>query len=281
MALEQTQPEATYPADLYRFERTATGVHGLDAVTDEQIAFFHEHGYLVVHDAFTPAEVRSALDGLHDLISGARPDYKGLSYEPAAPKNADSLPYEQKLDVIRKVWAFVEYDHRLKALSHHPKLLNRLERIIGEPPALFQDMALLKPPHIGREKPWHQDLSYFNMPHQTTVVGVWIALDPATPENGCMHVIPGSHRKGPVVHFQRRDWQICDTHMDPTDDLMVPLAPGGALFFHGLIQHGTPTNRSGQRRRAVQFHYKPQSAGSITREERMAVWGSEGKDVEC
>ena len=56
-------------------------------------------------------------------------------------------------------------------------------------------MALLKPPR-GREKPWHQDHAYFNLPLDTPIVGVWIALDEATPENGCMHVIPGSHREG-------------------------------------------------------------------------------------
>jgi ectoine hydroxylase-related dioxygenase (phytanoyl-CoA dioxygenase family) len=60
------------------------------------------------------------------------------------------------------------------------------------------------------ETPWHQDHAYFNLPEGTPVVGVWIALDDATPENGCMHFIPGGHREGPIAHFNRRDWQICD-----------------------------------------------------------------------
>ena len=125
-------------------------------------------------------------------------------------------------------------------MSEHPELLDVVSRVIGAPPALFQDMALLKPPRIGREKPWHQDHAYFDLPLDTPVVGVWIALDRATTDNGCMTIIPGSHRRGPVVHFQRRDWQICDTHVDNRGALAVPLEPGGCLLFSSFMHHGTP-----------------------------------------
>jgi phytanoyl-CoA hydroxylase len=96
-----------------------------------------------------------------------------------------------------------------------------------------------------------------------------------------MVITPGSHRRGPVVHFQRRDWQICDTHVNNQGALAVPLKPGGCLFFHSLMHHGTPTNNSDQRRRAVQYHYKPASAPKTSYEERLAVFGEEGKDVTC
>ena len=108
---------------------------------------------------------------------------------------------------------------------------------------MSQDMALIKPPLVGSEKPWHQDQAYFNIPQGQTVVGVWIALDEAVPENGCMYIIPGSHTEGPVIHFKRRDWQICDTTVAMTA-IAVPLKPGGALLFHCLLHHGTPPSRS-------------------------------------
>jgi phytanoyl-CoA hydroxylase len=53
------------------------------------------------------------------------------------------------------------------------------------------------------------------------------------------------------------------------------------LLFHSMLQHGTPANTSTLRRRALQFVYVPASAGRITPAERLAVFGSEGKDVEC
>ena len=166
-------------------------------------------------------------------------------------------------------------------MSEDPELLDVVSRVIGAKPALFQDMALLKPPRIGREKPWHQDHAYFDLPLDTPVVGVWIALDRATTDNGCMTVIPGSHRRGPVVHFQRRDWQICDAHVDNRGALAVPLEPGGCLLFSSFMHHGTPTNTAAERRRALQFHYAPAGAAGISREQRMAVFGAEGKSVTC
>ena len=69
---------------------------------------------------------------------------------------------------VRKLMWFVNYDERLKALASHPKLLAVLRRIIGSDNlTMFQDMGLVKPPRIGREKPWHQDMAYFNVPIDT------------------------------------------------------------------------------------------------------------------
>ena len=146
---------------------------------------------------------------------------------------------------------------------------------------MFQDMALIKPPKIGREKPWHQDMAYFNLPLDTVVVGAWIALDEATVANGCMMVVPGSHKNGAVVHFRRRDWQICDTDVYLDGAVAAPLKPGGCLFFHGLIHHGTPANLTDTRRRALQFHYRSANVALTSNEERLAIFGSAGKDVVC
>jgi phytanoyl-CoA hydroxylase len=292
-ARAETEPDlfddaASAPGDeaavlaLYQAQGVAAGTAGLEGVTEEQVARFHEQGYLVVHDAFTPDEVAAALAGLLDLIDGQHPGFtRGIQFEAGARALLPTLPRERKQDAVRKLMRFVDHDPRLRAMAGHPRLLATLERLIGEPPALFQDQALLKPPLLGREKPWHQDNAYFNLPPAATVVGVWIALDEATPENGCMHLIPGSHRRGPVVHFKRRDWQICDTDVATGQVVAVPLQPGGCLLFHGLLHHGTPPSRSPRRRRAVQFHYKPVSLGGISAAERLAVFGSEGKDVTC
>jgi phytanoyl-CoA hydroxylase len=269
------------PPELYRAEQAAGGLAGFAAATDDQIALFHEQGYLVIHDAFDGAEVDDALAGLLDLIGGKYPAYRGVQYEKNARDLVAAHPGEQRQDSVRKLWKMVEHERRIAALARRPQLLALLARLIGDTPELFQDQALLKPPLIGREKPWHQDNAYFNLPPQTTVVGVWIALDEATPENGCMYVIPGSHRQGPVIHFKRRDWQICDTDVAADAAWTVPLKPGGCLIFHGLLHHGTPPSRSPQRRRALQFHYKPASVEQIAPEQRLAVFGSEGKDVTC
>jgi len=271
-----------YPAGLYQFSASSEGIDGgFDGVTDAHVQQFHEQGYLVVRRAFSQEVVQQALDGLLYLMDGNCQEFRGIQFEPKLVKAKDELTVVERRDAVRKLFNFVAYDPRLKALAEDSALIGVLSRLVNDAPLLFQDMALCKPPNFGSEKPWHQDCAYFNVPLGTAVVGVWIALDRADAENGCMHIIPGSHREGPKIHFKRRDWQICDTDVPVQRDVMAPLEPGGCLFFHGLLHHGTPANRSNNRRRALQFHYKPRSAGAVTTEERMQVFGSEGKSVTC
>jgi phytanoyl-CoA hydroxylase len=266
--------------ELYHVTSLAKGVRRFADVDEQQVAFYRDNGYLVVQEAFTPEEVAAARQGLTDLMMDKNPDFKGVWYEVGVEERLPQLSFEERADAVRKLMFFVDFDARLQAMADHPTLLGVVQRLIGEPARRFQDMALLKPPQ-GREKPWHQDMAYFNYTLDTPIVGVWIALDAATPQNGCMHIQPGSHRQGPVLHFVLRDWQICDTEMLGKPCRAVPLAPGGCLFFHSLLRHGTPYNGSQQRRWAVQFHYAPEQVVKISQEERLAIFGAEGKDVEC
>ncbi len=271
-----------YSPDLYHFDTAAEGITGgFPAVTEADIEYFHQYGYLVINDAFSPTEVEEALAGMTHLMDGKCPDFRAIQFEPKLVKQKDEMEQDERRKAIRKIFRFVDYEPRLNAMATHAGLLGVLERVIGDTPQLFQDMGLVKPPRHGSEKPWHQDCAYFNLAEGTTVVGVWIALDEATPENGCLHIIPGSHIEGPMIHFKRRDWQICDTDVPVARDTMVPLKPGGCLFWHGMTHHGSPVNQSDQGRRALQFHYVPASCEEITTQERMAVYGSEGKDVDC
>ncbi len=267
---------------LYQPTGTGFGVDRLEDIGPAEVAFYKEHGYLIVRQAFDAQEVAGALQGLLDLIVGKNPAYKGVLFEAKAQEILPTLSPEQKQDAVRKLWHFVEYDARLKAISHHPRLLAVVRTLIGDQvPFMFQDMALIKPPRLGREKPWHQDHAYFDFPLGTPVVGVWIALDEATVENGCMQFLPGGHKEGPRIHFQRRDWQICDNQTLGLKSLAAPLKPGGLLLFDGLLPHGTPHNSSPHRRRALQYHYAPENVTKWSTEERLKHFGSEGKNVTC
>jgi phytanoyl-CoA hydroxylase len=269
-----------HPPDLYVAAEEADTVQGFEGVTEEHLPQYRSQGFVAIEGAFTMAEVEAARQGLDHLIMGGNPQFKQISFEAWAKEALQTLDLEQRQDAVRKLMYFTPHDDRLRAMAEHPRLIELVRKLLGGEPEMFQDMALLKPPK-GREKPWHQDKAYFNIPVGTPVVGVWIALDEVTAANGCMHILPGEHRKGPVIHFKRRDWQICDTEMRGRRATAVPLKPGGCLVFDGLLPHGTPANQTTQRRRALQFHYAPQGAQKMTTEERLAVFGSEGKDVEC
>jgi len=273
--------ELDYPPSLYQPTQLVEPIDGLDAITDAHVEQYRQLGFLSVADAFTPDETEDARAGLRDLIMGRNPSFDSIQFEAAAATKLDELTLEQREAAVRKLMKFGAFDERLGALVNHPVMLGVVRRLMRDrTPRCFQEMALLKPPH-GREKPWHQDHAYFNLKMGEPVVGVWIALDEATPENGCMHVIPGSHRDGPVVHFKRRDWQICDTQVRTDEVVACPLKPGGLMLFDGLLQHGTPRNPTNQRRRALQFHYCPEDAQWTDVDDRLAIFGEEGKDVAC
>lgn len=258
--------------ELYRTHTRARRIADLDSIGDSEIDFFREWGYLAIDCVFTAAEIAAAKQGVVDLIAGAKPDFRGVQRE-ANPTANGERP-------VRKLMRFVDYDERLQAMAEHAGLRALMRRLIGDEPDLFQDMALLKGPG-GREKPWHQDSAYFDLAIDTPVIGLWIALDEATVENGCLHILPGTHREGPSEHFKVRDWQICDSAVQTERDVAVPLPAGGCLLWHGMLHHGSPTNHSDQQRSALQFHYKPQHSASISTDERMRHFGGEVRGAQC
>jgi ectoine hydroxylase-related dioxygenase (phytanoyl-CoA dioxygenase family) len=262
-------------ADLYAFAEVAATVDGLDAVTENDVARYHRQGFLAVRGAFTPDEVRAAIEGVNALIAGRVPEFQNIQFHRDAEGRLGEMSFDERLDSVRRLLYFVDYEPRLKAFAHKPGLLSLIEKLLEAPPRMFQDMALIKPPN-GREKPWHQDHAYFELTPRTRVVGVWVALDPAEIDNGCMRVLPGWHRRGGLPHFQIRDLQIRDSDMDGLQNVRVaaPLEPGGCLIFDSYLPHGTPSNFTSSRRRALQFHYHPVGAERISSDERVAIWGA-------
>lgn len=268
--------------ELYQPTGVGYGVETFDDITEKDIQFYNDNGYLMVRQAFTPAEVKDAVEGITALVMGSRPDFKNIWFEAQAREQLETLTVDQRLDAVRKLATFGDFEPRLRAIALHQKMLAQITRLMGgAKPDLFQEMALIKPPRLGREKPWHQDQAYFDYPLGTPVVGVWIALDEATILNGCMQFLPGEHKNGPRIHFQKRDWQICDTQMMGSQSVAAPLKPGGLLFFSGLLPHGTPHNSSPSRRRALQFHYAPAGVVKAPSQERLDHFGADGKNVTC
>src|SRR5690606_26140853 len=117
---------------------------------------------------------------------------------------------------------FVNEHAALANVAHYPPMIDAIKHLAGKSVKLYQEMAMIKPPR-GREKPWHQDHAYFNLPIETRVVAAWIALDDVTVENGCMFLLAGAQKEGPRIHFMRRDWQICDVELAKTVQTAAPM----------------------------------------------------------
>jgi phytanoyl-CoA hydroxylase len=226
-------------------------------LTDAELAQYRRQGYLVVPRLLSPALVRAALDAVAGLASGAvaAPRAKILM-EPAVA--AGEIATADRQDIVRKLADYVEDAPALMRVAMLGRLHAILDQLMGAGRVLFQEMALIKPPHIGSEKPWHQDAAYFRVSDPSLIVGVWVALDPASVENGCMEVIPASHLDGPVPHVPMADINVCHIRPDLVrieERLALEMRPGDALLFHPYLHHYTRANRSPLRRRALQFHY--------------------------
>ena len=277
-------PDVAYDPRLYAPVAEVEPIGSLAELGPSQIEQYRALGFISIARVLDAERIKTVIASLLRLADEL-PEGIQVQFESAADHNVKDLPIEHRQDYIRKYMAFVRHDSVLNDLAFDPEILKVMESLNpAKPPEveLFQDMALFKPPGIGREKPWHQDHAYFNVPEGTPVIGIWIALDDATLENGCMVFRPGGHLNGPVPHFNRRDWQICDSDiLAGGGTVAAPLPAGGALIFDGLTPHGTPSNRSGHRRRAIQFHYIPKGTPRTTTEDRMRLFGEEGKDVSC
>lgn len=276
-----------------------TATENFSSLTPAQRRQFESEGYLAFENVLTEEEVTRARQALSDLVAALARDpaavQKGtllqrpgarlmvqFEKEYAAGRGADLDLAEVELKV-RKLMSYHEDDPHLHFLATaQPGIQGIVAALLGPNPILFQDMALVKPPFIGSEKPWHQDNAYFSVTPLTAICGVWIALDDATVENGCMHVIPGGHRLGALRHHHDRDCEIVSGRIDPAQAVPVPLRAGGALFFLGMLPHQTPPNASPARRRALQFHYRSQSSRSVPREEYDRLYAeADGTPASC
>jgi phytanoyl-CoA hydroxylase len=228
-----------------------------DGFTNAELIQYRREGWVLARGVLGPRSVEACKQELSDLATGRLASGQtSLMYEYG--QDPRKLTPEQREFHIRKYMDFVEDAPALKMAAMNRRLHKRLDQLLGEGRVLFQEMALVKPPRIGSEKPWHQDASYFRVTDPGLIVGVWIALDSASKRNGCMELIPGSHLGGGMPHVHEDDFNRCrivDTHVRRDSRLAVEMEPGDALIFHSMLHHFTEPNTSNLRRRAIQFHY--------------------------
>lgn len=132
---------------------------------------------------------------------------------------------------------------------------------------LWQSMYIFKQPRIGGEVRWHQDASYLRS-LSSPVVGFWIAMEDATPENGCLWVQPGGHRS-PLREVYEVDRNTLQGKLHTADSTPWPAAgegqaveleAGGVIVFSDHLPHYSSANRSERSRQALTFHFSDHDA---------------------
>lgn len=146
-------------------------------------------------------------------------------------------------------------------LVAEPRLLDFVEDVLGPDLFCWGVSLFVKDPHGRSYVSWHQDSTYWGL-SRPDVVTAWLALSPATPESGCMKMIPGSHLRDQLPH---RDTLAPDNlltrgqevavEVDENAAVHLPLEPGEASLHHIRIVHASAPNASGERRIGVAIRY--------------------------
>jgi ectoine hydroxylase-related dioxygenase (phytanoyl-CoA dioxygenase family) len=145
-------------------------------------------------------------------------------------------------------------------LATTPAILDIVERILGPDILLWATHCWYKEPRSGKSIPWHQDASYWPMEPRKTITA-WIALGPCTRANGCLRIIPGSHRQGEVAQVavaDPRSWfsKAADpASVDAARAVDLVMEPGMVTFFNEATLHGSAANDSDMPRLAMSCRF--------------------------
>ena len=229
-------------------------------MTAEATSFYQQNGFLVIEDAFSPSAIETLREEATLICRGDRGDLKGIP-------TFDGTETDE--EILRQILC-IHFPHKISEhmfeILKSDQFVEVLTHIIGPNVKCMQSMLFIK----AAGKPgqaWHQDEVYIPT-RDRSLCGGWIAMDDATVENGCLWVIPGSHKTG-TMYFQ--EW-----HGDPrfdcafeaqrfpyTNDDAVPVEvrAGSIVFFNGYLLHRSLPNyaESGFRRSLVNHYMSAES----------------------
>ena len=193
-----------------------------------------------------------------DVLNSAEVTYYRNALENAETR-LGSLHYEQNVQTLLQS-AF--------EMATHNKVLDAVEALIGPDIRLYCATFIIKEPHTESFVSWHQDLTYWGLDDSDKVVSGWLALAPATPESGCMKMIPGSHLRGQLQHHEDdADDNVLFMgqtvkDLNPDDGVHCPLEPGQLSLHHGWTLHESLPNQSNDRRIGLNLQFVAPSVKS-------------------
>jgi hypothetical protein len=228
-------------------------------LTDDQVAFFHDRGYLAPVRMLDDRQVDVLRDELVKLMDPAHPSHH-LFHE--FHSNESTNP-ETVLFHALGAWRISEAFHAF---------VTPAAQLLGGPVRFWHDQLFCKPSRHGGVVAWHQDYSYWTRTQPMAHLTCWIALDDATVENGCLQYVPGSHRwsllpitglaggmeaiKGVLTEEQQTEFQ----------PVAIELRKGEASFHHPLMVHGSSENKSNRPRRGAVLNVVRDGVRSATDE---------------
>jgi phytanoyl-CoA hydroxylase len=240
----------------------------------EQKSQYEEQGYLVFPELLSPTELAELRGALAEVLQGAEGQTE--SNEKFSITRGDDGNY-----YVRRIFNPIQHHRAFYDLVFNPKILDVVENLIGPHIQLHHTKLNLKPPSSREARfEWHQDYPFF--PHTNfDLVAVMILLDDSTEENGCLTIIPGSHKWGPRNHIFAPDGafssQLEDKSvvLDPSRWLKVPVPAGGMELHHCNLLHSSTANRSTRPRSAIIIQYRAADNVQVGGHTSYFGWGTQ------
>ncbi|MCE2472378.1 MAG: phytanoyl-CoA dioxygenase family protein [Anaerolineae bacterium] len=219
-------------------------------LSKEQIDFYHENGYLVVEDVLSADELAALQRVTDEFVERSRHISQHNEVFDLEPNHSAERP---RLRRIKNPIAQNEvYDQTLR----HPGILDRVEQLIG-PGLRRQNTKLnMKEPDHGSAVEWHQDWAFY--PHTNDdVLAVGVCIDDMTEENGCMLMVPGSHKGELYSHHENGVFvgAVSDPDFEPGETAKCLVRAGGITIHHARTLHASTPNHSANPRRLLLFEY--------------------------
>ncbi|GCE27130.1 SnoK [Dictyobacter alpinus] len=215
-------------------------------LTTEQQQQFNEQGFFILPQAFPAGEI----DALRAHIDHFAAKHEQQLQERG--KEGISRPNE-----ISFTFNLAAHDPAIMQFVTQEKFVQLTSDLLKDDISLYWDQAVYKKPEAKRDFPWHQDTGY-TLTDPAEYVTCWLALDETTLDNGCIWVIPGSHKQGAIEHTDTEIGKQCYFGTEP--GIPVPLKKGGMVAFSSLLFHRSGPNISNTVRKGYVIQYSVSSA---------------------
>lgn len=215
----------------------------IPTITAEQRRQFEENGFFVLESVFTQEE----MDELARQIEAHHYRHESRLEEVGTEgiSRAGEISFTSHL---------AEQDESIRAFCERPEFVAITTQLLGPDVDLYWNQSVFKGPEGEKEFPWHQDDGYTPV-EPSPYLTLWLALNDATVENGCISVLPGSHKRGLVEHRPSPIGLICHELDDPDQGVRVPVKAGSMAVFQSLTMHKSGVNRSKGIRKAYIIQY--------------------------
>ncbi|KAM8959970.1 phytanoyl-CoA dioxygenase, peroxisomal isoform 2-T2 [Lycaon pictus] len=227
----------------------------------EQRKFYEENGFLVIKSLVSDADIQRFRDQFERICRGeVKPKEKIIMRDVSIAKS-EYIPSER---MISKIQGFQE-DKELFRYCTLPEILKYVECFTGPNIMAMHTMLINKPPDSGKKTsrhPLHQDLHYFPFRPSNKIVCAWTAMEHIDRNNGCLCVLPGTH-KGSLKPHDYPNWEggvnlmFCgiQDYDENSPCMHLVMEKGDTVFFHPLLIHGSGWNKTQGYRKAISCHF--------------------------